>query len=346
VSISNLDAGTAVSQGFRIVDPANGYYNGLGGQNYYDTPNGRHYPIGSAGLPSTIGMTDAGDVNGDGLNDFIVSENAAGTTNLGRAFVLFGTTDNRTNISLPDMSTNPASISYGFFINGSSTFGTGLGNEFGTVVGGGGDVNGDGFSDLIVSTTQGLKAGSAFVVFGKTDGNTLNVSSLTATSNTSGFRIVDAIEGVTSLYADATPKVQIIGDVNGDGLADVAVAQNTRTVVVFGKADGSSVSVSAIAAGSSSEGFVIKGASDTAMGYMTNAGDMNGDGLDDMAITTSTTHGYIVFGQTGSATIDLTTPDATKFVNLANEGASLAQSSMWPRRTPPPRREAQKAAPM
>ncbi len=82
------------------------------------------------------------------------------------------------------------------------------------------------------------------------------------------------------------------GDVNGDGLADVIVGAfgassfAGESYVVFGKADGTPVNLSAVAAGSG--GFVINGIdpSDGA-GSVSGAGDVNGDGLADLIVGAS-----------------------------------------------------------
>eukprot|EP01034_Spumella_vulgaris_P029873 gene29872-36999_t len=315
VDVSKIEGGTAVSQGLMVIDANSGA--GMGNNNYtYAGSTDVRPRFGGAGLPSNIGLFDAGDVNGDGINDFIVGESWANTdTTNGRAFVMFGTTGTNTpNVVLPHMSSNPASMSNGFFINGDGpqTMGS---------VGGGGDVNGDGLADLVVAGTFGKVGGSAYVVFGKANGSTLSVSGLTAAAGTNGFKITDAVQGLETLGVDQTPKIQMLGDVNGDGLDDVSVTQYDRAVVVFGKADGSSVSVSAIAAGTSSEGFVVKGSSalDGYMGFLSNVGDVNGDGLDDLAVNSSQGRSYLVFGQTGNTAVDLTIPDLNKFVPIANQ---------------------------
>ena len=291
---------------------------------------------GTTGDTTGIGSTSAGDVNGDGLEDFIIGERGAlvGTTAVGRAYVMFGTTTAQTGsaLILPKMADTPASISTGFYINGH----TSVGLQTGTTVGGGGDVNGDGLDDMVVATIAGTgTTASAFVVFGKTSGNAIDISNLT-TTNTNGFQITEAAQTVSSTGA-ALPggynygSVQILGDVNGDGLADVGVSQYDRALVVFGKADGAVVSGSAVAAGTSSNGYVIKMTpADNGMGTMTHAGDMNGDGLDDMVINTHGGRSYIVFGQTaGSTVIDLGAPDLTKFVPISNQAMSFAQAQVY-----------------
>jgi hypothetical protein len=79
-------------------------------------------------------------------------------------------------------------------------------------------------------------------------------------------------------------------DVNGDGLDDLIVGAHQanlssgKSYVVFGKQDTNAIELSAIAAGTG--GFVINGESegDWSGCSVSNAGDVNGDGLDDMIV--------------------------------------------------------------
>src|SRR5207244_2929368 len=77
----------------------------------------------------------------------------------------------------------------------------------------GGDVNGDGFADLIVGAS-GAGAGATYVVFGKTlgFGSSLALSSL---DGTNGFRL----DGV----GEAGFSVSAAGDVNGDHIPDLII---------------------------------------------------------------------------------------------------------------------------
>jgi Ca2+-binding RTX toxin-like protein len=87
-----------------------------------------------------------------------------------------------------------------------------------------GDVNGDGFDDLIIGAasadTNGSDSGSSYVVFGKASGFTsvLNLSSL---DGNTGFRI----DGVNAIDQSGS-SVSSAGDVNGDGFDDLLVGAN------------------------------------------------------------------------------------------------------------------------
>ena len=179
-------------------------------------------------------VDSAGDVNGDGLDDFIIGARQVDTNGAdsGAAYVVFGRKDGG-NVELSDIE---AGIG-GFVLNGLSA-----GDLAGTSVHGGGDVNGDGLADIIVGAMEddpnGDNSGAAFVVFGKKDTAAVELSAIEA--GTGGFVINGASAGDR-----AGVSASITGDVNGDGIDDVLVGAVSADVdgildagssyVVFGK---------------------------------------------------------------------------------------------------------------
>jgi hypothetical protein len=105
-------------------------------------------------------------------------------------------------------------------------------------------------------------------VFGKQDNtNAIELSAIAA--GTGGF----IING-ESAYDESGISVSNAGDVNGDGLDDLIVGAYAndqsnkslagRSYVIFGKQDNTNaIELSAIAAGTSTDGFVINGESAT-----------------------------------------------------------------------------------
>ncbi|WP_192842990.1 FG-GAP-like repeat-containing protein [Aureimonas frigidaquae] len=249
----------------------------------------------------------AGDVNGDGYDDVIVSApdaDPASQSSAGRTYIVFGGTAS-TAIDLSALA-NAGGAPKGFAIDGRAT-GDGLGYAVAAL----GDINGDGRSDMIVtapfSDMDGPDSGRAYIIFGKTAGDTLALSSLTPSQ---GFAIAGLSSG-DKLGSSAAA----IGDVNGDGYADFLLGApganggNGKAYVVFGASSMTSVQLSAVAAGNG--GFAIDGFSGVA-GFGSHAagiGDINGDGLADMVISGGSTANtaYVIFGRTSSSSIAVST---------------------------------------
>jgi Ca2+-binding RTX toxin-like protein len=255
----------------------------------------------------------AGDVNGDGFADLIVgapwSDPPAGNA-AGRSYVVFGKSDQ----GAVDLTAIDAG-SGGFVIVGACAD-----DRSGFDVAGGGDFNGDGLADLIVSAMGSDRPGApdsgrTYVVFGKSDGSRVDLSAIG--SGNGGFAIDGQGSGDQSGYSIAA-----VGDVNGDGLADLIIGallgdpasgvDAGRSYVVFGKSDTAPVDLDAVILGQG--GFVFEGAAaqEFSGNSVAGAGDVNGDGLADIIVGAfSSDHasgldagrGYVVFGRTFSSAI-------------------------------------------
>ena len=159
-------------------------------------------------------MASAGDVNGDGFADLIVGAFLADPngSDSGASYVVFGKASGfAANI---DLSTLDGTT--GFKLSGAAA-----GDESGISVASAGDVNGDGFADLIVGASfadpNGSYSGASYVVFGKASGFAANID-LSSLDGTTGFKLSGAVVQDYSGFSVASA-----GDVNGDGFADLIV---------------------------------------------------------------------------------------------------------------------------
>ncbi len=112
-------------------------------------------------------LSGAGDVNRDGYDDFLVGayqfDPGGGDTGTGRAYLVLGHPDGwHTGTDLADATTARDLWAFDGGV---------VGDEAGTDVAGGGDVNGDGFADLLVGAPENddaqTSAGKAYLVFGR-----------------------------------------------------------------------------------------------------------------------------------------------------------------------------------
>ena len=259
-------------------------------------------------------VSGAGDVNGDGVGDLIIGANfanQAGGDSEGESYVVFGRSDGfASSIALSSLDgTN------GFVLPGLDEH-----DRSGWSVGSAGDVNGDGFDDLIVGAlladqTGGSAQGESYVLFGRSGGFASSISP-TSLDGTTGFVLTGIDAGDRSGWS-----VSGAGDVNGDGIDDLIIGafladqacgnDHGESYVVFGRSDGIPSSIS-LASLDGTTGFVVTGVDpeDQSGRSVSGAGDVNGDGFDDLIIGARSAeqagggygHGesYVVFGRSGA----------------------------------------------
>jgi len=242
VGASSLNHGQIAEGAFTVI------YGGYYGVSY--TP---HITIEGnvIGLSLGTSVSGAGDVNGDGYNDVIVGASD-------HAIVYYGSD---AGLDEAFSTTLTSSLSYA---------------HFGSAVAGGGDINGDGFDDILLGdpnySNTHLSQGAVFIFNGSAAGVT-----------TTPALIMEGNQD-TALYG---ARIAFAGDINNDGYSDIIVgaylAENVATqngegfaYVYYGRASGlNPVPASTIQANQSSAllGWSVDG-----------AGDVNGDGYSDVIV--------------------------------------------------------------
>jgi hypothetical protein len=238
-------------------------------------------------------VSGAGDVNGDGISDVIVGEWIMNSFRYD-SFVVFGSRDGFP--ATVNSSSSPLDGSNGFTIRGA-----------GDNVSGVGDINGDGIDDLIVNNYPA----NNYVVFGSREGfpSTLNPSTL---DGSNGFNI-DTNTPPSSI--GSSKKISGAGDINGDGISDLIIGASDASYVVYGSRAGfsSNFDVSTL---DGSNGFTIN------TGYtVSDAGDINGDGTDDLIVGKN-----VIFGNSQGfpASVDISTLNGVNgfSINGASNGTN------------------------
>jgi hypothetical protein len=274
-----------------------------------------------------------GDINGDNIQDVIIGAGDASRSGLirfGEVYVIFGRNTGAGEVFPPEL---PAAEllpalggdgSAGFLLRG-------LPGEFvGRSVSIAGDVNGDGFDDIIVSVSDAFASPPrmAYIVYGRATGfpavlNLIDLLPARGGDGSEGF----VLRGIPEVSHWGAATFGPTGDLNGDGLDDLIVGgandgagdleEVGQTYVVFGRtADGGPAfppvfnlrSLLPAGGGDGSSGFVVTGinADDQSGGALTASGDVNGDGFADLLIGANRAdprglfdagQAYLVFGR-------------------------------------------------
>ena len=170
--------------------------------------------VQTCALPICRAVSAAGDVNGDGFDDLVVGAYRAvpNGDSSGASYVVFG----KAGGFAATINLNTLDGSNGFRLDGVAAS-----DLSGGAVSAAGDVNGDGFDDLVVGADgadpNGSRSGASYVVFGKASGFAASIN-LNTLNGSNGFRL----DGVAT-YDQSGRAVSAAGDVNGDGFDDLVV---------------------------------------------------------------------------------------------------------------------------
>ncbi len=205
-----------------------------------------------------ISVSTAGDVNGDGYSDVIIGANCYdnGQTDEGRAYVYLG--------SSAGLLTSPS-----WFAESDQAF-----SYYGARVSTAGDVNGDGYSDVMASAIKfdngETDEGKVFLYYGSSSG-------LSATPNWTSES--------NNEYAWYGYQLKTAGDVNGDGYSDVVIGAEQFTNGETG--EGKAFVFHGSASGLSQQPIWTYESNqpNASLGYgVSSAGDINGDGYSDVLV--------------------------------------------------------------
>ncbi|NEQ65398.1 MAG: hypothetical protein F6K21_07855, partial [Symploca sp. SIO2D2] len=266
---------------------------------------------------SEMSVSNAGDINGDGIDDLIIGAYRAspnGNRRAGQSYVVFG----RSNGFSSSFELSSLNGSNGFTIKGINAY-----DRLGSSVSSAGDINGDGIDDLVIGARgadpNGNKnTGQSYVVFGSSNGFSASFD-LSSLNGSNGFAINGFAKDDGSGYS-----VSSAGDINGDGIDELIIGARGadpngnksagQSYVVFGSSNGFSASLE-LSNLDGSNGFILNGiaAGDRSGHSVSSAGDINGDGIDDLIIGALTVdrnddivvgQSYVVFGN-GTPQLDL-----------------------------------------
>ena len=282
-------------------------------------------------------VSAAGDVNADGYADLLIGAyfgDGVGNakSNSGETYLIFGKSSWTAILNLGTLNGT----------NGVTFYGIDTSDQSGKAVSTAGDVNGDGYADILIGAGGGDGAGNSkdssgesYVVFGKADWSATATMSLGSLNGTNGFTLYGATpeDGAGKAVGSA-------GDVNGDGFADVIIGApdadapgmvatlSGRTYVVFGKANWSGTATLSLGSLNGTNGFTLNGidTEDGSGAAVGGAGDVNGDGFDDVIIGAPGAagidnvvdsiigEGYVVFGKanwSATASVNLSSLNGT-----------------------------------
>ena len=237
-----------------------------------------------------LSVAGAGDVNNDGFDDILIGAPHYST---GRTYLLLGAAEGIGSMDLADAD----AIFTGDFADGSA----------GDQVAGAGDVNGDGFDDIVIGASFAAPNGMAYVVHGSADPADLSLENADT-----------VLTGEFGMTGDAASGA---GDIDGDGFADVLIGayghwqERGAAYLLLGSAGG----IASDSLANADTVFTEAADGNNAGRSVSGAGDVNGDGYADTLVGSSADGG----NRQGAAYINLGSAAGIPSLNLANSDTAI-----------------------
>ncbi|WP_378183441.1 gliding motility-associated C-terminal domain-containing protein [Aquimarina sp. SS2-1] len=298
------------------------------------------FAMGRAGGGEDLDVDNAGDINGDGIQDFIIGTTGIDSsfdgpydnqriTREGSAYIVFGT-----NMGFPpNINLGLLDGSNGFIIRNDTPFTSQP--RTGASVSGAGDLNGDGVDDIMVSdparkTTLGSELGYTYVIFGQRSGFSREFF-ISTLDGSNGFTII----GINN-FENAGRVIDNLGDINGDGRDDIAIITSGSgsvtgdCYIIYGIDSAETFpAILRVNELNGSNGFTIRGfkeATGSGGTAMAGIGDVNGDAIDDIAISGNLgARRYVIYGGNNiPALVEVSTLDGTNGFAVEFPGRNLS----------------------
>ena len=222
--------------------------------------------------------SEGGDVNGDGISDFLVGAPSVDGQR-GRSYLVFGRS---TWPQTLNMAGQPVTSVV-------QLTGANQGDLFGVANHIGADINNDGVPELFINANAfdlaaNSDEGRSYVIFGRTAANPWPATfAMSAINGSNGF----SVTGTVPVGGFGAP-ILSMGDVNGDGVGDFAMGQALAAgsvALLYGKANwDANISVSVLD-GVIGTRFTGEANNDAAGAYLAAPGDLNGDGFAEIIIS-------------------------------------------------------------